>query len=92
MTSPRRQRPPAAGAWPCRSASVPHGGCSVDACLPPSRSRSARSCWSTSTVGATSTETTRPAGVDLIDSIYYTTVTLSTTGYGDITPVDERGG
>lgn len=25
--------------------------------------------------------------VDLIDSIYYTTVTLSTTGYGDITPV-----
>jgi voltage-gated potassium channel len=24
--------------------------------------------------------------VDLIDSIYYTTVTLSTTGYGDITP------
>ena len=26
-------------------------------------------------------------GVDLIDSIYYTTVTLSTTGYGDIAPV-----
>ena len=25
--------------------------------------------------------------VDLIDSIYYTTVTLSTTGYGDIAPV-----
>ncbi|HET9501606.1 MAG TPA: potassium channel family protein [Marmoricola sp.] len=25
--------------------------------------------------------------VDLIDSIYYTTVTLSTTGYGDITPI-----
>lgn len=25
-------------------------------------------------------------GVDLIDSIYYTTVTLSTTGYGDIAP------
>ncbi|HET7682970.1 MAG TPA: potassium channel family protein [Marmoricola sp.] len=24
--------------------------------------------------------------VDLVDSIYYTTVTLSTTGYGDITP------
>ncbi|WP_244928655.1 potassium channel protein [Nocardioides sp. W7] len=28
--------------------------------------------------------------VDLIDSIYYTTVTLSTTGYGDIAPVSER--
>ncbi|GAA4381412.1 potassium channel family protein [Nocardioides caricicola] len=27
-------------------------------------------------------------GVDLIDSIYYTTVTLSTTGYGDIAPVE----
>jgi voltage-gated potassium channel len=26
--------------------------------------------------------------VDLIDAIYYTTVTLSTTGYGDITPDD----
>jgi voltage-gated potassium channel len=25
--------------------------------------------------------------VDLVDSIYYTTVTLSTTGYGDITPI-----
>ena len=25
--------------------------------------------------------------VDLVDSIYYTTVTLSTTGYGDISPV-----
>jgi voltage-gated potassium channel len=24
--------------------------------------------------------------VDLVDSIYYTTVTLSTTGYGDIAP------
>ena len=28
------------------------------------------------------------AAVGLIDSIYYTTVTLSTTGYGDIAPVD----
>ncbi len=26
-------------------------------------------------------------GVDLVDAIYYTTVTLSTTGYGDIAPV-----
>ena len=26
--------------------------------------------------------------VDFIDAIYYTTVTLSTTGYGDIAPVD----
>src|SRR4051794_23554066 len=26
--------------------------------------------------------------VGLVDSIYYTTVTLSTTGYGDIAPVD----
>jgi voltage-gated potassium channel len=26
-------------------------------------------------------------GVDMVDSIYYTTVTLSTTGYGDIAPV-----
>lgn len=26
--------------------------------------------------------------VDFLDSIYYTTVTLSTTGYGDIAPVD----
>ncbi len=31
-----------------------------------------------------------PTGtVDLLDSIYYTTVTLSTTGYGDIAPVSE---
>ncbi|MFT4287623.1 potassium channel family protein [Nocardioides sp.] len=29
-------------------------------------------------------------GVSLIDAIYYTTVTLSTTGYGDITPASER--
>lgn len=28
-------------------------------------------------------------GVGLIDAIYYTTVTLSTTGYGDITPVSD---
>lgn len=28
--------------------------------------------------------------VDLLDAVYYTTVTLSTTGYGDITPVSER--
>jgi voltage-gated potassium channel len=28
--------------------------------------------------------------VSLIDSIYYTTVTLSTTGYGDIAPVEDR--
>jgi len=32
-----------------------------------------------------------PTGyVSLVDSIYYTTVTLSTTGYGDIAPVSER--
>jgi voltage-gated potassium channel len=32
-----------------------------------------------------------PTGrVDLIDSIYYTTVTLSTTGYGDIAPSDSH--
>lgn len=28
--------------------------------------------------------------VDLIDAIYYTTVTLSTTGYGDIAPLTDR--
>ena len=28
------------------------------------------------------------SGVDLLDAIYYTTVTLSTTGYGDIAPVE----
>jgi voltage-gated potassium channel len=28
--------------------------------------------------------------VDLVDAIYYTTVTLSTTGYGDIAPVEEH--
>ena len=28
--------------------------------------------------------------MNLVDSIYYTTVTLSTTGYGDIAPVTER--
>ena len=44
-------------------------------------------CWSTSTATATATATTRPAQVNLVDSIYYTTVTLSTTGYGDIAPV-----
>ena len=32
-----------------------------------------------------------PTGaVDLLDSIYYTTVTLSTTGYGDIAPVSPQ--
>lgn len=31
-----------------------------------------------------------PTGeVDLVDAIYYTTVTLSTTGYGDITPASQ---
>jgi voltage-gated potassium channel len=29
-------------------------------------------------------------GVNLVDSIYYTTVTLSTTGYGDIAPFTSR--
>jgi voltage-gated potassium channel len=29
-------------------------------------------------------------GVNLVDAIYYTTVTLSTTGYGDITPVSSQ--
>jgi voltage-gated potassium channel len=28
--------------------------------------------------------------INLLDSIYYTTVTLSTTGYGDIAPVSDR--
>lgn len=28
-------------------------------------------------------------GVDFLDSLYYATVTLSTTGYGDITPVSD---
>ncbi|HET6626817.1 MAG TPA: potassium channel family protein [Nocardioidaceae bacterium] len=31
----------------------------------------------------------RSGEVDLIDALYYTTVTLSTTGYGDITPSSE---
>ena len=32
-----------------------------------------------------------PTGaVGMVDSIYYTTVTLSTTGYGDIAPVDDH--
>ena len=44
-------------------------------------------CWSTSTGPATATTPTRRTHVDLVDSIYYTTVTLSTTGYGDIAPV-----
>jgi voltage-gated potassium channel len=35
------------------------------------------------------TDVNDPTGhVDLVDSIYYTTVTLSTTGYGDIAPVE----
>ena len=34
-----------------------------------------------------------PTGeVDLVDSIYYTTVTLSTTGYGDIAPSSRTRG
>src|SRR5690606_19078361 len=28
--------------------------------------------------------------VSFLDSVYYTTVTLSTTGYGDIVPVSDR--
>jgi len=31
-----------------------------------------------------------PGGVSLLDSAYYATVTLSTTGYGDITPVTDQ--
>ena len=27
--------------------------------------------------------------VDLLDALYYSTVSLSTTGYGDITPVSD---
>jgi voltage-gated potassium channel len=30
------------------------------------------------------------SAVSLVDAIYYTTVTLSTTGYGDIAPVDDH--
>ena len=67
------------------------GGSWVGGCCWRWRSWSAPSCWSTSTATATATATTRPAyGVDLVDSIYYTTVTLSTTGYGDIAPVSEQ--
>ncbi len=37
------------------------------------------------------TDANDPTGkVDLVDAIYYTTVTLSTTGYGDIAPVAEH--
>jgi voltage-gated potassium channel len=37
------------------------------------------------------TDANDPSGdVGFVDSIYYTTVTLSTTGYGDIAPVDDR--
>ncbi|MEU8928558.1 potassium channel family protein [Streptomyces sp. NPDC048409] len=32
---------------------------------------------------------TSDGGVDLLDAFYYATVTLSTTGYGDITPVSD---
>jgi voltage-gated potassium channel len=32
----------------------------------------------------------RTGAVGLVDAIYYTTVTLSTTGYGDIAPVDDH--
>ncbi|TFV52844.1 potassium channel family protein [Blastococcus sp. TF02A-35] len=31
-----------------------------------------------------------PGGVSLLDAAYYATVTLSTTGYGDITPVTDQ--
>ena len=35
-------------------------------------------------------DNTDPTGeVDFVDAMYYTTVTLSTTGYGDITPQDD---
>ncbi len=52
-----------------------------------SGSWSAPSAWSTSTPTATATPTGPPTGSRSIDAIYYTTVTLSTTGYGDIAPV-----
>ena len=71
----------------CRRRSARRGGSSAGACWSRSRSWSAPCCWSTSTATPTTTATTRPATVDLVDSIYYTTVTLSTTGYGDIAPV-----
>ena len=44
-------------------------------------------CWSTSTGTATATTPTRRTRSTSATPIYYTTVTLSTTGYGDIAPV-----
>lgn len=35
-------------------------------------------------------DTTGAPGVSLIDAIYYTTVTITTTGYGDLVPVAEH--
>ncbi len=37
----------------------------------------------------TTATTTTDSSVDLLDAAYYATVTLSTTGYGDITPVSD---
>ncbi len=36
-----------------------------------------------------SNDATHHYGINLVDAIYYSTVTLSTTGYGDIAPVSE---
>ena len=70
-TSPTRSRR--------RSARCGAGCCSPSSCSSsPSRS---------STPTATATGTATAVGLSLLDSVYYATVTLSTTGYGDITPI-----
>ena len=88
MTFPERRRPPAAPRSPCRTPSVPRGGSSADASWLRWRSWSAPSllvCFDRKGYrDGNDPPTTRSS---LIDSIYYTTVTLSTTGYGDIAPV-----
>ena len=89
MTYPERRRLLAAPASRCRTRSVPRGGSSAGASWP-------RSAILVGTVllvyldreGYRDGNDPPYFKVDLIDSIYYTTVTLSTTGYGDIAPVD----
>ena len=75
-------------AVPARPGEVARGGSSASGCCWRWRSCRSRSLLVYFDRAATATATTRRYfGVDLVDSIYYTTVTLSTTGYGDIAPV-----
>ena len=66
---------------------VAGGGCRL---LARARARRPRSRWSPGSA-ATATSTAEDDSISLLDAFYYSTVTITTTGYGDVRPVIRRG-